>query len=218
MPFIPKQAITASLVRNLVIIVGVAAVGLASTQALFRDVEQSQQGVFVVGTLDMNVEEPSGQVAESIVVSNIGESTSIDGGKTWVVNNVGSLPGRLTFSLDNIRNYENSCNEPEALEDVTCGNPGEGEGELGENIETTVTLTKGGSSSQVITASLATDQASSYQTQWIDNANDPIIPPGGSVEVTFAWSADEYSFGNEVQSDSVKFDVVYELEQVISGG
>jgi len=218
MSILNKKTISANLVRNLVMIIGVAAVGLASTQALFRDVEQSQRGVFVVGTLDMNVEEPSGQVAESIVVSNVGESLNMSGGKTWVVRNIGSLPGRLNFSLDNIRNIENGCNEPEALVDATCGDSGNEEGELGQNIQTQVTLTKNNAVTQVISATLAGDQVDAYKEQWLTNAGNRIIPPGGSVEVTFAWQTDDYAFGNEVQSDSVVFDVVYELEQVTNGG
>jgi len=215
---INKKLISSNLIRNLVMIIGVAVIGLASTQALFRDVEQSQRGVFVVGTLDMNVEEPNGQVAESIVVSNVGESSTLEGGKTWVVRNVGSLPGRLNFSLDNIRNIENGCNEPEALVDATCGNSGVGEGELGQNIQTQVTLTTNNSATPVILATLATDQAGLYKEQWVANVKNRIIPPGDSVEVTFTWQADNYAFGNEVQSDSVMFDVVYELEQVTNGG
>ncbi|MBU0978243.1 hypothetical protein KKF92_00220 [Patescibacteria group bacterium] len=217
MSIINKNFISSNLVRNLFMIIGVAAVGLASTQALFRDVEQSQQGVFVVGTLDMSVEEPNGQVAESIVVNNVGESSNIQGGKTWVVRNVGSLPGRLNFGVDNIRNIENGCNEPEALVDVTCSSPGVGEGELGQNIQTQVTLTKNNTATQVILATLATDQAGVYKEQWIANVSNRKIPPGGSVEVTFAWQTDNYAFGNEVQSDSVMFDVVYELEQITGG-
>ena len=203
--------------RNLAIIIGVVAIGLTSTQALFRDVEQSQQGVFVVGTLDMTVEGAGGQVAESIVVENIGETSTANGGKTWTVNNVGSLPGKLTFKLANIRNIENGCNEPEALVDTTCGDPGVDEGELGASISTVVSLDQGEGWQSVVISSLGSDQVNQYYDQWQANAGTVIIPPSGSVDVKFEWLADQYSFGNEVQSDSVVFDVVYELEQIVPG-
>lgn len=212
-----RQLMKKKLFKSIAIIVAVAVVGLASTQALFRDVEKSQQGVFVVGTLDMNVEDESGQVAESIVVSNVGEQSTLSGGKTWTVKNAGSLPGRLTFQLTNIRNYENGCNEPEEIEDSTCGNPGELEGELGAAINTAVSYRQGQTEQTAVNANLATDAVNEYLSQWQANAGNVVVPPGGQVEVSFSWSADEFSFGNEVQSDSVMFDVVFELEQIVPG-
>jgi len=211
-----QSLIKKGIIRNLIVIVGVAAVGLASTQALFRDVEQSQQGVFVVGTLDMTVKE-GGEVAESIVVNNIGESATTNGGKTWTINNVGSLPGKLTFKLENVQNFENGCNEPESLVDASCNDPGESEGELGQSISTVVSLDQGEGFQPVVAANLASDQANQYFDQWQANAGRVIIPASGSVDVKFEWSADQYSLGNEVQSDSIMFDVVFELEQIVPG-
>jgi len=209
--------INKKIVRNLVIIIGVAAIGLTSTQALFRDVEQSQQGKFVVGTLDMTVEGSGGQAAESIIVENIGENSTVNGGKTWTIHNVGSLPGKLIFKLENIRNFENGCNEPEALVDASCDNPGEGEGELGASISTVVSLDRGEGLQSVIISTLGNDQVDQYLSQWQANAGTIVIPPSGSVDVKFEWLADQYAFGNEVQSDEVVFDVVYELEQIVPG-
>lgn len=188
--------------------------GFALTQSLFRDTETSNTGMFLVGTLDMEVGSANGSSAESLVVTNFGKTDVIKGSKTWHINNIGSLPGELEFALENSIDRENGCNEPESLVDTTCDNPGDGQGELGAVIATTVSVTQHNTTKQIISSNLSPLSLQSYADQWVANAGKIIIPPGESVTVTLSWNAENSQFANEVQSDQVSFDIVFQLSQV----
>lgn len=193
------------------IIIGVATSGyLVASGALFTDTETTTDSSFTVGTLDMDVNGNNGTEFERFTVENIGADGTVNGGKTWVINNSGTLPGELTFSMADLDNIENGCNEPEALVDTTCDDPGPSQGELGDAITTTVTL----DGTQVISSNLANASATGYATQWDTNAGTVVIPAGGSVTVVMNWSTDPQSYGNEIQSDSLSFDLAFNLEQV----
>lgn len=188
--------------------------GFALTQSLFRDRETSETGTFLVGTLDMEVGGANGTAAEQLVVSDFGKSGVIKGAKTWKITNVGTLPGELEFAIENITDTENGCNEPEALIDSSCDNPGEGSGELGAKIATAVKLTQDTKTTQVVTSTLSPLVLQSYAEQWLANAGKVIVPPGETVSVTLEWSAEDSEFSNEVQSDKVSFDLIFQLSQV----
>lgn len=194
------------------IIAAVSAGGYFGSQALFTDTETSTTAQFTVGTLDLDVDNNNGQAFDNFEVSNIGVDETLEGGRTWTINNTGSLPGRLTFALDNLVNYENGCNEPEALVDTTCSDPGPGEGDMGPVVDVTVLF----NDQLVVTSDYAEASQPSYEAQWLSNLSngDRIIPPGGSVTVTMNWVVDHDSYGNEVQSDSLEFDTVFTLDQV----
>ncbi|NCN82647.1 MAG: hypothetical protein GW947_01645 [Candidatus Pacebacteria bacterium] len=191
-----------------------AIVGYTLTQSLFRDTETSDTSQFVVGTLDMDLTARNGSVAESISVTNFGSPNSLEGGKTWKITNVGSLPGELSMSVVNLVNNENGCNEPEALVDVTCENPGTDQGELGVVITAKVLLDDGVHPDPVIVTTLGPGSQDNFALQWLTNAGTVSLPAGDSVEVQLTWSSDASSFENGIQSDSIIFDVVFDLEQV----
>ena len=188
------------------------------TSALFTDVETSTDSTFTAGTLNLDVDNNDGTAFDNIVVSNIGVDGTVSGSKTWTINNTGSVPGNLTMEVFNVVNNDNGCNEPEALVDSTCGNPGPGEGELGGVISTSVDLDTDAAgpnpATTVINTDLATANAGQYLTQWNANAGTVTIPAGGSVTVTMNWSNDPASYGNEIQSDDLTFDVKFNIEQV----
>ncbi|MDA1079719.1 MAG: hypothetical protein O2840_03485 [bacterium] len=191
-----------------------AIAGYTLTQSLFRDSETSDTGQFVVGTLDMDLTAENGTAAESITVTNFGEPGSLTGGKTWKITNVGTLPGELSMSVVNLVNNENGCNEPEALVDGTCENPGTGQGELGAVITAKVFLDDGVHPDPVVISTLAPGTEGNFALQWLTNAGVVALPAGDSVEIELTWSSDVNSFQNEIQSDSVIFDAVFDLEQV----
>ncbi len=193
--------------------------GYAVTQALFSDTETSGTNTITAGTLDMTVDGNNGTAFENISVSNVGADGTVSGQKEWVINNTGTVPGTLTFKLTNITNTENDCNEPEALVDTTCSNPGAGEGELGDAITTGVQLDADGAGTNsayqtVVSSNLATDSQSQYASQWNTNAGALVIPAGGSVKVKMDWANDPASYGNEIQSDALTFGVQFDLTQV----
>ena len=198
------------IIISTLIIAVVGASGYAASRALFTDTEGTNDSSFTVGTLDMDVNGNNGEEFERFDVTNIGADGTVNGGKTWTVNNTGSLPGKLTFSLASLENQENGCNEPEALADTTCDDPGPDQGELGNAIATIVTL----DDAQVVSSNLATVNQDVYATDWVANAGVVTIPAGGSVVVKMNWSTDPQAYGNEIQSDSLSFDVAFNLEQV----
>ncbi len=206
------------ILKSLFLLSLVGVIGFMATQALFIDRETSQESSFVVGTLDMTVGGPGSEQAESIQVNGVGAQNLVSGGKSWTINNVGSLPGKFSFELQNIKNIENGCNEPESLEDTSCGTPGDGQGELGAVILTTIKVTEPNQAERTIFSSnLSTENADEYQTFWKNNAGTVTIPAGKSLILTMEWSTQNSQFGNEVQSDSVLFDLVFNLNQVLPG-
>ena len=197
----------------LLVLVGV--VGFQVSSALFRDAERSEDSTFTVGTLDMNVDGNNGTAFDNIVVGNIGVDGVVSGTKTWTINNTGSVPGNLTFSMLQLRNYENGCNEPEALVDTSCTTPGLGEGDLGNAVTTVVSLDQGTGFAPVVNSNLATDNQGAYATQWNTNAGTITVGAGQSVQVKMDWSTSPADYGNEIQSDSLDFDLQFDLLQVV---
>ncbi len=197
-----------------VIAVTVSVTGFALTQSLFRDTERSEQGTFVVGTLDMSVDGLNGSQAENITVTNLGSSTAQSGGKTWIIQNVGTLPGKLLVHVDNLQNNENGCNDPEQAVDNTCDDPGLDQGELGGAIRANIDFKQGSTNKPVVSTSLSSANAEQFSLQWAENAGEVLIPPDGSIEIIFSWNLPDTAYENEIQSDSVSFDMIFDLKQV----
>ena len=203
--------------QTLLIVFMIAFLGIATTQALFRDVEQSQKGVFVLGTLELDVMDPNGGAAQSIVVEKLGSGEVLSGSKTWLIKNVGSLPGRFSLSLKNLKNLENGCNEPELLVDKTCNNPGEGEGELGQQITAKFSLLENNKLVELGTLMMNNEATQNLDKIFNQRVQKIVIPAGKSVRLTLDWDTSQANYGNEAQSDSVAFDLVFDLEQVVAG-
>ncbi|MBU1200828.1 M73 family metallopeptidase [Patescibacteria group bacterium] len=194
------------------VLVLIAVIGgtFAVTRAFFTDTETSTGSTFTVGTLDLDVGGANGSNVEPFVIENIGDTGDIDGSKVWTVNNTGSLPGRLYFKLDNVLNYENGCNEPEALVDVTCLDPGVGEGDLGG----VVTIHAYLDGVEKASSTLASANQAVIGNTWTA-LPAMTIPANSSVQVMLDWSTGENDYGNEIQSDSITFDVGFDLVQII---
>lgn len=164
---------------------------------------------FTSGTLDLNVE--SGGIAlEPFVIDNIGANGDIAGTKTWTVKNTGSLPGKLLVRLQNVTNLDNGCNEPETLAEPACAD--DNDGEMGGVITAKVAL----DGVDQVESTLATANQTTIGLAW--NALPPIILSAGEErDITIYWATGEEGYGNEIQSDSVEFDVDFRLIQLISG-
>lgn len=188
----------------------IGGVGVAATRAFFSNRETSTGSTFTVGTLDLKVGDADGANVEPFVISGIGASGDISGEKTWTVKNTGTLPGRLYINLRNVVNYENGCNEPEAKDDTTCGNPGPGEGELGNVVVAKVSL----DGSEKVSSNLNEANVAKVGTDW--TALDPVVIEGGSQKtIQIAWNTPQTGYGNEIQSDSLTFDMDFDLVQII---
>jgi len=156
----------------------------------------------------------NGIVNEPFVIVNMGDNANISGTKTWTVKNTGSLPGRLLVRLQNVVNKENDCNDQEAATEPTCAD--DTEGELGGVINLNVAL----DGVDKVSSTLATIDQSKIGKDW--NALAPIIlqpkgTTGDTTTITAHWATPESAYGNEIQSDSLEYDMQFRLIQLVNG-
>jgi len=193
---------------TLAVVVGLVGAGAF---AYFSDTETSTANTFTAGTLDLKVDiDPSSSTnfvddpyvdfstAIGTAASNLkpGDSQSFSIG----VQNNGSIDGIPTLTFINMANDDNFLIEPEKAVDSTGGDAsGIGGGDLGANIDVTITY-----GTQVYTGKL--------------NAFNDVVRVG---ELLPAHSASQWNVtmsidkvvGNIIQSDSVKFQIVFGLYQ-----
>lgn len=197
------------IILSIIIMTAVTLSLLQVTGAYFSSRKSTEGSSFSVGTLDLQVGDESGSLAEPFTIENLGDGAVSSGGKTWKITNKGTLPGRLYFVLNNISNNENGCNEPEKEVDLSCGLPGVGEGELGKMIKVSLYLNE----VKVVGGDLSNSLGVLISDSWA--GMDPVILKGGeSVVVRLDWVLDP-EYGNEIQSDSLGFDVSFDLTQSI---
>ena len=189
-----------------VVTIGAAVAGTYAYLSAQRTVTASK---FTAGTLDMDVSS-NGNKLEPFVIENMGENGNISGTKTWTIKNTGSLPGKLLLRLQGVANKDNGCNDQEKATEPTC--EANDIGELGNVVTLKVALDGSEKASSLLTEA----QQSQIGEQW--NAIDPvIINAGDSKTITASWATDENAYGNEVQSDSVNFDMNFRMIQLIAG-
>jgi len=202
----PKQK---KVLISLLLIGVVAAAAIGGTIAFFFARRTTTANRFTAGTLDLNVSS-NGQALEPFVIDNMGENGNISGTKTWVVKNTGTLPGRVFVRLQNVANQENGCNDQETNAEPACA--ADTEGELGGVIIAKVAW----DGTDRVQSTLATADQSTIGLAW--NALPEIdLAPGEEKNLTIHWATDENGYGNEVQSDSLSFDLDVRLVQLISG-
>lgn len=189
------------------LVIGLAGVG---TYAYFTANRTTSANRFAAGTLDLDVSS-NGIKIEPFIIENMGDNANISGTKTYTIKNTGTLPGRLLVRLQNVVNAENGCNDQEKVADPTCEEPGK-EGDLGNAILLKVAL----DGVDQVESTLATDQMTKIGADWAD-LSEIVLQADEEREITVYWSADETSYGNEIQSDDVQFDVNFRLIQLING-
>lgn len=195
---------------SIMIIAGVAIAAIGGSYAYFTAQRTAAQNKFAVGTLDMSATGDNSVANEPFVVENIGANGNISGSKTWTIKNTGTLPGRLLVKLNNVVNEENGCNDQEKTTEPNC--EADNFGEMGSVVTANVAL----DGIDKVSSTLATDQQNKIGNDW--NAMTPVIIPAGEQKtVNIHWATLETAYGNEIQSDSVKFDTTFRLIQVING-
>jgi len=182
----------------------------AATFAYFTAQRTTSANQFTVGTLDLDVASNNNKL-EPFVVENLGTNANIGGTKTWTITNTGTLPGRLLFRVQNVVNKENVCNDQKLAVVPDCV-VGDDKGRLGGVINLHIAL----DGTDVVSSTLATADQSKIGTDWMALA-PIIVPAGGTKTITAYWAADENSYGNEIQGDSVSFDLNFRLIQQING-
>jgi|GEM_PF-255924 len=196
---------------SIALITLVSTAGLAGTWAFFTATRTTSDNTFTAGTLDLSVTGDNNIANEPFVIENIGATGNIDGTKTWTIENTGSLPGKLLARITNLANQENGCNDQEKGTELGCD--ADAEGELGGVVTLNVAL----NGTDVVSSTLASDQVLKIGDDWNNTMAPVILQAGDTVTVTLHWATGENDYGNEIQSDSLSFDTVFQLIQIIDG-
>jgi predicted ribosomally synthesized peptide with SipW-like signal peptide len=186
-----------------------AALGAGGTFALLSDTEQSNNNSLQTGTLNLQTS-GSESATTTISASDLGTGTS--GSISTEVNNVGSLDGFLNFDFGTVSDKENGI-----ANDAESTAPGENGGPPGELAQyVTLRLGYDGNnngtfgSGEVVAEGRLSDGTGNYLMDNVQfNPNVP-IPANSNRDFYLEWEIDGDA-GNEVQSDSVKFDLTFEL-------
>ncbi len=193
---------------SLAIIIAVSSFSFLLTRAYFSDRKTSSGNKFTVGTLDLQVGDSQNEQVEPFIISDLGTG-KIAGQKIWKLKNTGSLSGQFIAELSNISDNENGCNVPEKEVDQTCDDPGIGQGDLGKLISVNLYL----DNSLKMTFPLTPSGISALENYWSNNK--VILNPGQESELKIEWF-ETGEYGNEIQSDSLSFDLNFNLQQVIN--
>lgn len=140
----------------------------------------------------------------------------------WVIANDGLDTAQLRVGVTNIRNAENGCNFAERIADTTCGVL---DGELGQHIRGQLFFVFDDIAVPFSTFHFNDQAIGTVAADWRHLAdfaqyypqNTPTlltILPNDKRIVRFEWWLEDVELGNEVQSDSVSFDMVFSLEGI----
>jgi hypothetical protein len=181
----------------------------ASTLAAFDDSESGATQSVAYGTLDLSL----GGTAQSSPI-NIGNgappqsgfSLGADGTRRLTLTNTGSLPGKATFVVKETSDKENGCNEPEGAVDSTCDTPGEGQGELDDNLIVVVY-------DSAFTQQLGSMSLKAWNTQG-EAARKVIGTIGAGESKDVIVQVAGYDSNNVTQSDSTSFVIDAKLDQI----
>jgi hypothetical protein len=213
--------------RNGLLMLGVIAllaIGATGAFADFFDVETAEENSILAGTLDLKVDDQDDPDVATLTIDNMAPGDTEY--YTVVLKNAGTIDGQPSIEFGTIVNFENGCEEPEAEYDSTCGDPGEGEGELGHELYATMAWRQGGGSWTSVRltnncgnplldglsgVTVGLGQLSGCSA---DNAL-PVLGPGDEVEVRFSpfWHNPAGSNDNHAQGDSAVFDILFHLHQ-----
>jgi predicted ribosomally synthesized peptide with SipW-like signal peptide len=192
------------LISGLIIIFALSGVGVG-TYSFFTAQKTVTLSRFSAGTLDLSVDSGDSSL-QPFIIDNVGASSDMTGNKTWKIKNTGTLPGRLVVSLQNVLNKENGCNDQERQAESNCDK--DDNGELGKAINFNISL----NGEKKISSDLSETGAAKLADDWTV-LPQIILQPGEEVSLDADWSASENNYGNEVQSDSVSFDMDFRLVQ-----
>jgi len=194
---------------SLSIIGAVAAIAIGGTIAYFNDTETSSGNNFTAGTLNLQV----GSEDPTIWSYHTEDIKPGDEDIEFVsIQNTGSLDGYLHITFANLVNDEMGCTEPEGDNlDTTCGNPGNNEGELAENLDILIYLDENEDEDFDLGIDTLIYQGKVRGILQGDLFNYPLLS-GDSKEFTMEWELAS-SVGNIVQSDKTGYDINFELTQ-----
>ncbi len=184
-----------------VLLIGVVALLLGGgTLAIFSDTETSSNNVFAAGTLDLKVDgNDDPNVPAYFSESNIKPGDS--GGVTISVANAGTIDGSLSIMIANVSNDPGATTEPEPTPD---------NGELGSYLELRISYDSDGDG--ICDTIIAENTIDSLENQVLDAGS---LAAGQSKTICIDWRLPN-TVGNDVQDDSVTFNIVFSLSQPVA--
>jgi len=187
--------------------VGAAGAGAgAGTAALFSDTETSTASTSA-GTLNLTLD---GQDTTVQFLLETGIAPGDSGTSSVTLQNTGSVTGYVDVEATVVTNYENGCPGNEGSADGTCGDPGEGQGELQTYLETEGFFQNGPSLWGPTTVSNEPTQGTVYDV-------DYQLGPGASDDFTVDWTF-QSTAGDDAQTDSVLIELTFRLDQATDTG
>ncbi len=194
---------------SVILIIASLGAGIVGSYAYLTATQSNKNNIFTAGTLDLSVTGNNNQANEPILIEDIGATPEIQGSKTWKIKNTGSLPGKLLINADNIENKENGCNDQELDAEPQCDK--DTVGELGSVVTMSVLF----DDKTIMKSTLGAGEKYDLGEKWSD-LDSVILEPGEMLNVTMQWNVDPASYGNEIQSDSLSFDIKFQLIQDIN--
>lgn len=187
---------------------GVAGAGAgAGSAALFSDTETSGPNGFTAGTLNLTLD---GQDTTVQFLSQTGIAPGDSGTATMTVANAGSVTGYVDVEVASVTNAENGCAGNENSADNSCGDPGQGLGELQDSLETEAYFQNGPTLWGPTTVAAEPNAGDVYDV-------DYTLSGGASDQFVLDWSLPAGT-GNEAQTDSVSIQVTFRLDQETDTG
>jgi predicted ribosomally synthesized peptide with SipW-like signal peptide len=180
---------------SLVLIAIVSGSLVGGAVAYFSDTEVSPANTFSAGSLDLRVgEEDDPDVSTYFEVGNVVPGSS--GSALINLENVGSIDGSAEITIINLVDLDNTLTEPEVVLADTLP-----EGELAESLM--ITISGNGVTIVELLSDLAVMGPLSLGT----------LGSGTITPITISYSINGEGVGNEIQTDSVSFDMVFSLYQ-----
>jgi hypothetical protein len=205
------------LAASIILILVASTFATVGTMAYYFDAETSSGNTIVAGTLDLQVDDQDDPNVVSISIDPMKPDDTIH--QYWTLTNIGNVCGQPSIEFANIVNYENGQNEPEAAIDATAG---ETDGELGGILYVLVKWSSDGGATwkEVLMVPFGHTKLNNLVGPYGlgENGADPLpeICEGDALEIELRlWWDGRFSTpaDNAAQSDSVTFDVIFNLDQ-----
>lgn len=207
-----------------------AALAIGGTIAYFSDAETSTDNTLQAGSLDLKVGDTcsyNGQVLSECtweetdlkgqLFFNYQDIKPGDFGENTLSLEIEDNPGWVCAAVNNVKNFENGCNDPEKKKDQTCDNPGKNQGELQDNLHLTIWRDYDcendfdGDDYYIVKDARIPDQGGQWSIADSTTKNGP-LPGKIKVCLGVAWKVPN-AVSNVIQGDSLSGDIIFNAVQ-----
>lgn len=197
------------MVSGLALVAAASVVG-GATFAKFSDTEVSAKQSIKAGTLDIQFDDSTLTNSAIAYPVDIQNAKPGDSGASQMIHisNHGSLTATVAVKIQKTDDAENGCNEPELEAEAGCA------ADLLGELDSNMTLALNGYSGvESVLAGLTVGQ-SALVRDMAGTANDSIVTlaPGQDKWLAVSWGVNDAA-GNDIQSDTVGFKVLFEATQ-----